>query len=222
MSKFISPNFNGRPVWAPVDMLVIHYTGMQSAKAALQHMCDAKTEVSAHYCIEEDGTVHRLVDEDARAWHAGVAWWRGSTDVNGRSIGIELVNPGHEFGYQRFPGPQMAALESLCHGILSRHAIPPANVVGHSDVAPSRKIDPGELFDWQTLSECGIGAWPKDPRPIEMGQSDAAALLSAYGYPTADLTATIKAFQRHFRPQKIDGVFDAHCAGLLLDLLDQE
>src|SRR5262249_42163258 len=145
-----------------IDMLVLHYTGMQSAAAAIDRLCDPAAKVSAHYLIEEDGTAWRLVDETRRAFHAGVSFWQGTTDVNSASIGIELVNPGHEWGYRPFPDAQMQTLETLAQEILRRHAIPPDRVVGHSDVAPARKQDPGELFDWRRLADAGIGLWPEE------------------------------------------------------------
>ena len=161
-----SPNFDARPPGARIDMLVLHYTGMVSAEAAIERLCDPAAKVSAHYLIDEDGAVRRLVDENHRAWHAGEASWRGKSDINARSLGIELVNPGHEFGYRPFPEAQMAALEALAQDILARHTIEARNVVGHSDVAPRRKTDPGELFDWRRLAEAGIGLWPgKPPTP---------------------------------------------------------
>ncbi|MFM2045876.1 MAG: hypothetical protein RLY86_4452, partial [Pseudomonadota bacterium] len=144
-----SPNHGPRAPGKPVDMLILHYTGMRSGTAALERLCDPEAQVSAHYLIEEDGTVHRMVHERRRAWHAGVSLWRGEKDINSRSIGIELVNPGHEFGYRPFPAAQMAALTELCRGIVEHYAIPPLHVLAHSDVVPDRKIDPGELFDWQ-------------------------------------------------------------------------
>jgi N-acetylmuramoyl-L-alanine amidase len=206
-----SPNFEPRRAGAAVDMLVVHYTGMRSAAAALARLCDPAAKVSAHYLIDEDGAIHRLVAEDMRAWHAGASSWRGEGDVNGRSIGIELVNPGHEFGYRPFPEAQMAALEGLAGEIVSRHAIPARHVLGHSDVAPGRKTDPGELFDWPRLARAGIGLWPGDEGaagdPI-----DGDELLIGFGYDigaTGDArTAAIEAFQRHFRPARIDGVMD--------------
>ena len=154
-----SPNHGPRRDGAAIDMLILHYTGMTTAAAALDRLCDPKTEVSAHYLIDEDGTVWRLVPEDRRAWHAGRAYWAGETDINSRSIGIELVNPGHEHGYRVFPEPQMTALIALSQGILSRHPIPPHRILAHSDVAPDRKLDPGELFDWRRLAMAGIGLW---------------------------------------------------------------
>jgi len=154
-----SPNHDERGDVA-IDMLVLHYTGMASGAAALDRLCDPAAKVSAHYTIDEDGTVYAMVPEARRAWHAGVSWWGGDTNINTRSIGIELVNPGHEFGYRAFPDAQVAALTTLCHGILMRHPIPSARVLGHSDVAPARKDDPGELFPWERLAKLGIGLWP--------------------------------------------------------------
>ncbi len=157
-----SANFDARPEGAAVDILVVHYTGMETAEAALDRLMDPAAKVSAHYLIDEDGTLYRLVEEDRRAWHAGVASWRGATDVNARSIGIELVNPGHEFGYRPFPEAQTGALIDLAADIVARHRIPARNVVGHADVAPRRKMDPGELFDWPRLAAAGIGLWPEE------------------------------------------------------------
>lgn len=197
-------------------MLVLHYTGMMDADAALQRMTDASAEVSAHYMIKEDGAICQLVDETRRAWHAGVASWRGHKDINSRSVGIELVNPGHEFGYRAFPESQMTALISLATEIVARHAIAARNVVGHSDIAPARKSDPGELFDWQRLATVGLGLWP------QKADSDAktvSSMLTQYGYNTRDINAALTAFQRHFRPGKIDGKPDVECAQLLAGLL---
>ena len=211
-------------------MLVIHYTGMITADAALERLCDPSAQVSAHYLIDEDGTLYRLVDEASRAWHAGVAYWAGATNINDRSIGIELVNPGHEFGYRAFPEPQMQSLESLARQIVARHPIAPDRVLGHSDIAPDRKSDPGELFDWQRLAAGGVGLWPRPlgsiPQPDLV---DAKQLLAAYGYrvddgaapDTAFDTAAVVAFQRHFRPGRIDGVIDGETLGRLRDLCAQ-
>ena len=148
---------------AAIDMLVLHYTGMRSAAEALRRLTSPEAAVSAHYLIDEDGAVWRLVPEERRAWHAGVSYWRGRRDINSASIGIELVNPGHEFGYRAFPEAQVAALEVLCRDVLSRYQIPPRHVLGHSDVAPARKDDPGELFPWRRLARAGIGLWPEPP-----------------------------------------------------------
>jgi N-acetylmuramoyl-L-alanine amidase len=222
-----SPNHDVRPDGTPVDMLVVHYTGMETGAAALERLCDPAAKVSAHYLVEEDGRVVRLVAEDRRAWHAGVAFWRGHRDVNARSIGIELVNPGHEFGYRDFPPVQIAALEGLTRGILARHPIPARNVVGHSDVAPTRKTDPGERFPWQDLARAGIGLWPKHssdllPATLRLEPGDVGAavlkvqrLLGRYGYelkPSGLLDdptmLVLAAFQRHFRPAQVDGRLD--------------
>lgn len=214
-----SPNFDTRPDDGRVDMLVLHYTGMRSAKEALDRLRDPAAKVSAHYLIDEDGAVVRLVAEEKRAWHAGLSSWRGRTDINGASIGIELVNPGHEFGYRRFPEPQMAALEELARGILSRNPIPARHVVGHSDVAPLRKQDPGELFDWPRLAVAGIGFWPDftiqtSSTPLNLRDSQSQLVEIGYSCPQsgaqdAMTTAAILAFQRHFRPERCDGVLDA-------------
>ena len=209
-----SPNHDERD-GATVDMLVLHYTGMQTAEAALERLCDPAAKVSAHYTVDETGTVYAHVPEARRAWHAGLSFWAGVTDVNARSIGIELVNPGHEFGYREFPEAQITALITLCHGILSRHPIPVARVLGHSDVAPARKEDPGELFPWEWLAKAGIGLWPGQ---TESGLGPDA--LTRFGYdPEAPQDKLITAFQRHFRPRKMDGRWDGECAGLLAWLL---
>jgi N-acetylmuramoyl-L-alanine amidase len=196
-------------------MLVLHYTGMASAAAALERLCDPAAKVSAHYTVDEDGTVYAHVAETLRAWHAGVSFWAGTRDVNACSIGIEIVNPGHEYGYRAFPDAQIASLITLCQGILLRHPIAAARVLGHSDVAPARKDDPGELFPWAKLAQADIGIWPQaaagDPGP---------ETLARYGYdPDAPLDKVINAFQRHFRPAKLNGQWDGECAGLLAGLL---
>ena len=213
-----SPNHDRRPGATPVDMLVIHYTDMESAEAALARLCDPAARVSAHYLVAADGAVFRLVDEDRRAWHAGAAFWRGARDVNGRSIGIELDNPGHRLGYRPFPEAQMAALAGLARGVLARHPIPARNVVGHSDVAPRRKIDPGELFDWAWLAGQSVGLWPAFQAPAEA--ASVATRLSEYGYETDDMAKTVAAFQRHFRPARVDGVADGETVGRLAALLE--
>jgi N-acetylmuramoyl-L-alanine amidase len=227
-----SPNHDTRGE-APVDMLVLHYTGMETGEAALARMCDPAAKVSAHYMIEEDGRVFRLVPEDRRAWHAGVSSWRGHRDINARSIGIELVNPGHEFGYRDFPKAQIAALLELAHGILARHPIPPRNVVGHSDVAPSRKTDPGERFPWQALARAGVGLWPAsvrvpdtaetfDPDDVAPAIAKAQRQLGLHGYGVEatgildDATVQVLvAFQRHFRPACINGLLDGETMALI-------
>jgi len=217
-----SPNHGPRPENTPIDLLVLHYTGMRDGQAALERLCDPASRVSAHYLIEEDGTVFALVDETRRAWHAGIGAWRGHDDINSRSIGIELVNPGHEFGYRPFPRPQMEALARLAPAILARHPIPPRNVVGHSDVAPTRKEDPGELFDWAWLAVRGIGLWPTAIPESSLSASDAelAEMLVRFGYAVAeDPRAALVAFQRHFRPTRFDGVVDDETRARLVALL---
>ena len=218
MIERASPNFDARTL--PVSMIVLHYTGMQSAAAALDRLADGQAKVSAHYVVAEDGVVVRMVDEANRAWHAGKSWWRGITDVNSASVGIEIVNPGHEFGYRPFPEPQMAAVEGLVSTIARRWRVAPAMTVGHSDIAPARKDDPGELFDWPRLARAGLAeripAATTDP-----GWTDAGfmAALHRYGYEVANPVAATVAFQRHFRPREIGGVIDAECRAILLGLL---
>ena len=218
-----SPNFDARPPGLAVDILLIHYTGMESATAALARMCDPAAKVSAHYCIDEDGTFTRLVPEEQRAWHAGVASWAGARDINARSIGIELVNPGHEFGYRPFPEAQMAGLIELARDILGRHpAIPARQVLGHSDVAPLRKLDPGELFDWARLAGNGIGLWPGGTPPggaLDEAETKRALAKFGYGYVEEDFPAVLAAFQRHFRPAAVTGRIDDETARRLAALL---
>jgi N-acetylmuramoyl-L-alanine amidase len=212
-----SPNQDDRGGTA-VDMLVLHYTGMTSGEAALARLCDPAARVSAHYMIDEDGAVFAMVPETRRAWHAGVSYWAGARNINARSIGIELVNPGHEFGYRTFGEAQIAALIALCQDILKRHSIPLWRILGHSDVAPARKDDPGELFPWQKLADAGIGLWPapgEDP-----GAAAVPGLLAHYGYdPEAPPEKIVTAFQRHFRPSRVGGMADAETRAVLSGLV---
>ena len=204
-----SPNFGPRAPDKPIDIILIHYTGMASAEAALDRLCDPASQVSAHYLIEEDGTIWSLVDEQHRAWHAGIGYWAGEADINSHSIGIELVNPGHELGYRPFPMPQMEALANLAREIIARHKIPNHRVLGHSDVAPERKCDPGELFDWAWLAAQGVGIWSKDS--LGSGSGDPATDLRRIGYNVDRDTpsvSVITAFQRHFRPSRVNGLLD--------------
>jgi len=214
-----SPNHDARPEPGRIDMLVLHYTGMKTAAEAIDRLCDLAAKVSAHYVIDEDGTVWRLVEEGRRAWHAGVSFWQGTENVNAVSIGIELVNPGQEWGYRAFPEAQMGSLETLARALLQRHPIPADRVVGHSDVAPLRKQDPGELFDWPRLARVGIGLWPTEPAPAAMDIAAAQAMLSSIGYrvPRAgvlddETRQVLIAFQRRFRPRRIDGSLDDETA----------
>lgn len=217
-----SPNHDARPEAGRIDMLVLHYTGMRTAAEAIDRLCDPAARVSAHYAIDEDGTVWRLVEEGRRAWHAGVSFWQGTEDVNAVSIGIELVNPGHEWGYRGFPEAQMASLETLARALLQRHPIPADRVVGHSDVAPLRKQDPGELFDWPRLARAGIGLWPTDDARPPASVVEAQALLDAIGYRVPrsgvlddETRQVLIAFQRRFRPSRLDGELDKETAARL-------
>jgi N-acetylmuramoyl-L-alanine amidase len=212
-----SPNQDDRD-GVEVDMLVLHYTGMTSGEEALARLCDPAAKVSAHYTIDEDGTVYAMVPEARRAWHAGVSFWRGAQNINARSIGIELVNPGHEFGYRPFPEAQIAALVALGREVLKRHPIPSWRVLAHSDVAPARKDDPGELFPWARLAGAGIGLWPD--KAADPGEGAVAGLLQHYGYdPGASPEKTITAFQRHFRPSRVDGMADSETRQVLAGLV---
>jgi N-acetylmuramoyl-L-alanine amidase len=215
-----SPNHDERPGRHAIDLLLLHYTGMPAGEDALERLCDPAARVSAHYLVEEDGRIFQLVSESRRAWHAGIACWHGATDINARSIGIEIVNPGHEFGYRSFPPAQMASVKLLALDILARHPIPAARVLGHSDVAPLRKDDPGELFDWRGLAAAGIGLWPETGAPAVLESAVGKALARiGYGYTEEDLAAVIRAFQRHFRPGSITGVADAETRRRLAALL---
>jgi N-acetylmuramoyl-L-alanine amidase len=213
------PRRSGRAV----DMLLLHYTGTASVEVARDLLVSAESGVSCHYLIDEQGLITQMVGEEMRAWHAGVSAWQGETDTNSRSIGIEIQNPGHALGYCDFPAPQMQAVVALCRDILSRHAIPARNVLAHSDVAPGRKIDPGERFGWSLLAEEGVGHWvpPASPqdRPLSGAELSAfQALLQGYGYavavtgvPDEQTRKVTDAFQRHFRPALVNGIPDLSC-----------
>jgi N-acetylmuramoyl-L-alanine amidase len=220
-----SPNHDERKD-AP-DMILLHYTGMSTGDAALQRLCSVKSKVSAHYVVFEDGRIVQCVPEDRRAWHAGVSFWAGETDINSASIGIEIVNPGHELGYTHFPRRQIAAVISLCRSIIVRRGPFKADrVLAHSDVAPTRKQDPGEKFPWDLLSASGVGHWVR-PAALDIGgvtikpgeEGEAVTRMQRafkdYGYGIKetgeydDLTRdVITAFQRHFRPARVDGIAD--------------
>lgn len=214
-----SPNWNER--LSPISMIVLHYTGMADADAAIARMTDPAAEVSAHYLVHEDGRLVRLVAENKRAWHAGKSHWRGVTDVNSASIGVEIVNPGHEFGYRPFPDAQIDSVVRLVGEIKDRHEITRGNIVGHSDIAPARKRDPGELFPWHRLARLRLAL----PRPtknlLDPHWSEAGFLLALerFGYDVSEPMAAIMAFQRRFRPEMVDGEIDAECRCILLALL---
>ena len=214
-----SPNFNERAL--PISMLVLHYTGMKDAASAIERMTSADGGVSAHYCIAEDGEIVQMVREEDRAWHAGKSYWCEITDVNSASIGIELVNPGHEWGYRPFPGPQIAALVPLVSELVQLYHIEPCHVVGHSDVAPARKEDPGELFPWDRLAKLGLAMAKPEKAHVDPGWDDPAFLLALnrYGYDVTDAPAAIRAFERRFRPDHITGEPDGQLRAMLLALL---
>jgi N-acetylmuramoyl-L-alanine amidase len=210
-----SPNFNDRDPAIPLQHIVLHYTGMKTGAEALVRLCDPKAEVSAHYVIEDDGRVFRLVDENKRAWHAGQSVWRGLADMNSASVGIELVNPGHQYGYRPFPAAQIAALKNLLRDIIQRHKMNPKTcLLAHADIAPGRKEDPGELFPWEELAKEGLGLWPA-PQAGDYGHAEddeVQKLLRAIGYDCPDTgaydratRAALLAFQRHYEPDNLTG-----------------
>ncbi len=228
-----SPNFDTRT--APPDMIVLHYTGMPSGEAALDRLRDPNAKVSAHYLVEEDGRVFRLVAEERRAWHAGVSFWKGERDVNAVSVGIEIVNPGHEFGYRAFPDAQIEAVIALVGDIRTRWTIPDARIIGHSDVAPDRKEDPGEFFPWKRLHDAGHGLWaePAAAPGEALGEGDEGvgvyalqAALARLGYDSPPsgkydvaTRTVITAFKRHWAPHRLDGVADGETRARLMALL---
>jgi N-acetylmuramoyl-L-alanine amidase len=214
-----SPNFDERAL--PVSMLVLHYTGMPDAAGAIARLRDPAAKVSAHYVVAEDGQILRLVPEEKRAWHAGRSSWRGIQDVNSASIGIEIVNPGHEFGYRPFLREQMDALVPLIAAVVKRHGIRPGYVVGHSDIAPGRKEDPGELFDWGLLARHGLAVERPTRNLIDPLWTDGGFLLALerFGYDVSRPKPAVLAFQRRFRPEHLDGVIDGECRAILLGLL---
>ncbi len=239
MIKYSSPNFDDRPPGTIIDMLVMHYTGMRNAEDAVRQLCDVKAKVSSHYLVYEDGRIASLVAEEKRAWHAGISCWRGISSCNDSSIGIEIVNPGHEFGYRPFTLPQMEAVSDLAFSIIEKHKIPLRNIVGHSDIAPTRKEDPGELFNWQQLAAEGIGLWPdvkkirKPHNPVANPGEEGFAvarmqkMLADYGYhikvdgfygPKTE--AIVKAFKRHFVHEYVNVVWDNMADARLQKLLE--
>jgi N-acetylmuramoyl-L-alanine amidase len=232
-----SPNHGERRGVDRPDMLLLHYTGMPDGLGALARLCDPKSEVSAHYVVFEDGRIVQSVPEARRAWHAGAGSWAGETDINSRSIGIEIVNPGHDGGYPDFPASQIAAVIALCRDIVARIPIPSGRVLAHSDVAPGRKQDPGEKFPWDRLAAAGVGLWIT-PQPIFDGLPtlkagaegrevrELQARLARVGYGIAETgryddrtTEVVTAFQRHFRPARVDGIADASTMATLSKLL---
>jgi N-acetylmuramoyl-L-alanine amidase len=232
-----SPSHDARD--ARIDILLLHYTGMPTAEEALARLTDKESKVSSHYFVHDDGRIEQLVPEARRAWHAGISSWKGATDINARSIGIEIVNPGHEFGYRDFPDAQIDALIALCREILARRTIRRERVLAHSDVAPTRKNDPGEKFPWARLAASGVGHWV-EPAPIVGGRTLSAndrgteveqlqKQLARFGY-AIELTrlyddntrSVVTAFQRHFRPERVDGLADPSTILTLARLLGKK
>ena len=235
---FPSPNHGERKDGRRPNLLVLHYTGMPDEGEALQWLCNPVSQVSAHYFVFSDGRVLQLVPEGRRAWHAGVSSWDGEADINSCSIGIEIANPGHPGGLPPFPDQQIEGVAALARDIVTRWRIPATRVLAHSDVAPGRKLDPGEAFPWRRLHEAGVGHWVppasiQDGRffsrgdqgmPIEALQ----AMLGMYGYGLKitgvfdeNTEKVVAAFQRHFRPERVDGVADASTITTLRDLIAQ-
>ena len=228
-----SPNFDARK--SPPDMIVLHYTGMQTGEAAVARLRDPEAKVSSHYVVEEDGRLFQLVAEERRAWHAGLSFWKGERDVNSRSVGIEIVNPGHEFGYRPFPEAQIASVIALVSDIRSRWQVEDGCIVGHSDVAPDRKQDPGELFPWKRLAEAGHGLWAEPAaapgEPLSEGADGAGVFalqagLTRLGYDSAPsgqydahTASVVRAFQRHWRQDRVDGIADGETRARLIALL---
>jgi N-acetylmuramoyl-L-alanine amidase len=230
-----SPNFGSRK-GQPVDLLLLHYTGMATRELALQRLCDPAAEVSCHYVVDEEGRIFQLVREADRAWHAGRGEWAGHRDLNSCSLGVEIVNGGHDFGLPAYPEAQISAVIALCCDLVKRYSIDARRVLAHSDIAPERKRDPGEKFPWDRLAAAGVGHWVT-PEPLAGGrffaQGDVGppvealqALFAAYGYGLAvdgvfgaQTHAVVMAFQRHFRPARVDGVADASTLATLHKLL---
>jgi N-acetylmuramoyl-L-alanine amidase len=232
-----SPNHGERRGGARPSLLILHYTGMEDADEALERLCSPQSEVSAHYLVFEDARIVQCVQESRRAWHAGVSAWNDITDINSHSIGIEIANPGHEFGYTDYPSAQVDAVIALCRDIVDRHAIAADRLLGHSDVAPARKLDPGEKFPWRSLYAAGLGHWT-EPAPLGgkrgafaigasgTGVSALQEALRRYGYGLGvtgvfdDSTQqVVRAFQRHFRPARVDGLADRSTRRTLAALL---
>ena len=229
-----SPNHDART--APIDILLLHYTGMTTDEEALARLTDPEAKVSSHYFVYEDGRMCQLVPEARRAWHAGLSSWRGATDINARSIGIEIVNPGHQYGYRDFPDTQIEATIALCRDIVARRRIRRERVLAHSDVAPTRKDDPGERFPWDRLAAAGVGLWV-EPAPISPGRTLSAndrgteveelqRKLARFGYAAEvsrvyddNTRSVVTAFQRHFRPARVDGLADVSTHDTLARLL---
>jgi N-acetylmuramoyl-L-alanine amidase len=216
MDKIISPSPNHNERLCPIDTVLLHYTDMESAQRAIDALRNPLSQVSCHYVIDEEGQVYTLVEERKRAWHAGKSFWQGRTDLNSSSVGIELVNPGHSYGYIPFSDSQIEALIELLLEIQSRWEIPSSRILGHSDVAPRRKEDPGHLFPWKRLHQKGLGLWPVEGKGA---YPDVKEGLSKIGYETISLPHALLAFQRHFQPHKMDGIADDETLALIAGLI---
>jgi N-acetylmuramoyl-L-alanine amidase len=231
-----SPNFEPRPQGVPLDMIVLHYTDMLNAEEALERLCDPQAKVSAHFLISKEGELYQLVDPKHRAWHAGVSSWEGQGDINSRSIGVELDNLGHTFGPEPFSKVQMKTLLALLEELTQTYGIQPHRIVGHSDVAPGRKKDPGEWFPWHVLAEKGFGFWPQEKMASQhisvvpkMSIEEMQQAFSDIGYECAktgvwdeESQAVCLAFQRHFTPQDLTGYPTNLVKQTLQGLLKQE
>ncbi len=235
--SYPSQNFDLRPKNTDIDTIVLHYTGMPDFESAISRLCEPESKVSSHYVINENGDIYSLVDDKHRAWHSGKSYWHGKDKINDNSIGVELANPGHEFGYRDFTKAQMESLVGLCKIIMKNHPIEDRNIVAHSDIAPLRKEDPGELFDWKYLADNGIGIWPVFPKSFSrhIVYSYGAKLdeifyiqsaLSDYGYNIKidgvfgrETESVIKAFQRHFLQDHVDGIWDSSSELAITQLL---
>lgn len=217
--KAPSPHFNERAL--PLDSIILHYTDMPTTDEALAWLCHPTSQVSSHYLIDEAGKTYQLVEDEKRAWHAGESFWQGCKDINSCSLGIELSNPGHSHGYQAFPEAQIEALLQLCEQLRARWDIPKNRILGHSDIAPRRKQDPGHLFPWEKLAREGLGLWPSAPYPvIASNDSSLKNSFATIGYETVSLPHTIKAFKRHFQPHQGDDRIDEETHLLIQSLLD--
>jgi len=232
----VSPNFTPRRGTDRPDMVILHYTGMPTGAEAEAWLCDPASEVSSHYLVHEDGRIVQMVRERDRAWHAGKSSWHGISDVNSWSVGIEIVNPGHELGYPAFPERQIAAVIALCRDVIMRHGIVPERILAHSDVSPGRKVDPGEGFPWADLARAGVGHFVEPALvgggpDLKLGDEGAGveelqSMLALYGYGieitgvfNSETEIVVAAFQRHFRPQRVDGVGDPSTVETLRRLL---
>ena len=230
MLEHPSPNHDERPPEGRIELLILHHTGMSTGTAALSRLCDPKSKVSSHYLVEEDGRIFNLVSDERRAWHAGQSFWAGRRHLNDTSIGVEIVNPGHEFGLKYFPEAQIEAVITLSQNLMTTYSISASNVLAHSDVAPRRKRDPGELFPWERLATAGVGLWPDIVSNRRQGQRpgliEAQRMLAKWGYACPetgamdqDTLACVAAFQRRYRPSRVDALFDVDCAERLGSLL---